>query len=114
MTDYRLYWELGWDSRARLHVHRRGGGGGLWSELDLLHEPPVLDYCDAGALFRAAERFALADIRDLRDLLDEWGVRPGRVHARAGRDDAVWLMAVRGRVGVAAPMARLSVRHHLG
>ena len=76
MTDYRLYWELGWDSRARLHVHRRGGGGGLWSELDLLHEPPVLDYCDAGALFRAAERFALADIRDLRDLLDEWVYDP--------------------------------------
>ena len=62
MTDYRLYWSWAGTSRARLHVHRRGGGGGLWSELDLLHEPPVLDYCDAGALFRAAGTVALADI----------------------------------------------------
>lgn len=87
MTDYRLYWELDWDSRAQLHVHSRGNGMEFWNDYNLLHEPPVLNDCDAGALFRAAERFALADIHDLRNLPDEWVYDPD-----ANTDAPEWTM----------------------
>lgn len=62
MTDYRLYWELGWDSDISLNVCERGEGEPLWS-----HTPPrrgsvVLREYDDERLLRDVELFVLHDI----------------------------------------------------